>query len=176
MQQALPEGSTTGAPLDIDNDVAGALNLGQRTAFGLSTFYQFWCYVTPLFGAYLADTHWGRFKSVCIGVVVALVGHIILIVASVPGVIEKKAAIAPFLLGMIIMGAGKWVCWDLGALLNIIGIVGTGLFKANISPLIAEQYNKSKLYISVLPSGERVIVDPAYTVSRLYMVRIFIVE
>ncbi len=105
MQQPLPEGSSTGsAGPDV---VPGALGLGQNTAFGLSTFYQFWCYVTPLFGAYLADTRLGRFKAVCVGVAVALVGHVVLIVAAIPGVIDKKAAIAPFILGMIIMGAGQ---------------------------------------------------------------------
>ena len=48
---------------------------------------------------------------------------------------------------------------------------GTGLFKANISPLVAEQYKRTKLFVVVMSDGERVIVDPALTVSRVYMVR-----
>lgn len=44
---------------------------------------------------------------------------------------------------------------------------GTGGFKANISPLIAEQYQE-KMHIKILKSGERVIVDPIVTVSRIY--------
>lgn len=51
--------------------------------------------------------------------------------------------------------------------------LGTGLFKPNISPLVAEQYRKQKLFIRTLESGERVIVDPVYTVSRVYMVHLF---
>ncbi|KAL1740992.1 proton-dependent oligopeptide transporter family [Schizophyllum fasciatum] len=47
--------------------------------------------------------------------------------------------------------------------------LGTGLFKANISPLVAEQYKKTKLFIRVNQDGSRVIVDPAFTVSRVYM-------
>ena len=47
---------------------------------------------------------------------------------------------------------------------------GTGLFKANISPLVAEQYKRTKLFVVVTSNGERVIVDPALTVSRVYMV------
>jgi len=43
------------------------------------------------------------------------------------------------------------------------------LFKANISPLVAEQYKRTKLFISTTKSGERVIVDPTLTVSRVYM-------
>jgi hypothetical protein len=48
---------------------------------------------------------------------------------------------------------------------------GTGLFKANISPLIAEQYRRTKQFVVTTKSGERVIVDPSLTVSRMYMVR-----
>jgi proton-dependent oligopeptide transporter, POT family len=40
---------------EIDNN-PGALGKGQQTATGLGTFFSFWCYVTPLFGAYIADT------------------------------------------------------------------------------------------------------------------------
>ena len=46
------------------------------------------------------------------------------------------------------------------------------MFKSNISPLIAEQYRITKLFVKVLPSGERVLVDPSLTVSRVYMVSI----
>ncbi|KAJ3515063.1 hypothetical protein NMY22_g14547 [Coprinellus aureogranulatus] len=55
----------------------------------------------------------------------------------------------------------------------VVGLIitgwGTGLFKANISPLVAEQYRRTKLFIKTTSSGERVIVDPGMTVSRLYM-------
>jgi hypothetical protein len=65
------------------------------------------CYITPLFGAYIADAHWGRFKTICWAVVIALIGHIILIVSAVPGVIEKKSAVAPFVIALIVMGFGS---------------------------------------------------------------------
>ncbi|KIY65111.1 oligopeptide transporter [Cylindrobasidium torrendii FP15055 ss-10] len=150
IQQGLPPGSRTGA--GGADDTAGALGLGQRASTGLNTFYQFWCYVTPLLGAYIADTYLGRFKTVCYALAVALVGHVILIVSSVPGVIEHPDnAVGCFAVGMIVTG------------------LGTGLFKANISPLVAEQYQRSKAFVATRSDGERVIVDPAYTVSRVYM-------
>ncbi|KAK0199819.1 POT family-domain-containing protein [Desarmillaria ectypa] len=150
IQQPLPEGSHTGAA--GAGGVSGALGRGQRVAFSLSTFYQFWCYVTPLFGAYIADSYWGRYKTICVAVAVALFGHGILIISSVPGVIEHSSgAMAAFIIGMIIMG------------------LGTGLFKANISPLIAEQYKRTKLFVTTTNKGERVIVDPSFTVSRVYL-------
>ncbi|KDR79530.1 hypothetical protein GALMADRAFT_243632 [Galerina marginata CBS 339.88] len=149
IQKPLPPGSHTGA--GGLNGQSGALNMGQRASTGLTTFYQFWCYVTPLLGAYIADTYWGRFNTVCVAVLIALVGHIILIISAIPGVIDGHGAIGAFCVALIVMG------------------FGTGLFKANISPLVAEQYKRTKLFVITTKSGEKVIVDPALTVSRIYM-------
>lgn len=84
---------------------------------------------------------------------IALLGHIILIVSAVPGVIEKTdAALVVFVIALVLMG------------------LGTGLFKSNISPLIAEQYRRTRLFVVSTKKGERVIVDPVMTISRVYMV------
>ncbi|KAK1221786.1 hypothetical protein PQX77_015405 [Marasmius sp. AFHP31] len=149
IQQPLPAGSHTGA--GFTNGQSGALNMGQRASTGITTFYQFWCYVTPLFGAYIADTYLGRYNTVCWAVLVTLIGHILLIIAAVPGVIEVRGAVGCFMVALIVMG------------------FGTGMFKSNISPLIAEQYKRTKLFIRKEKSGERVIVDPAMTIARVYM-------
>ena len=77
----------------------------------------------------------------------------LLIVSAVPGVIEHShGALACFVIAVIVMG------------------LGTGGFKSNISPLVAEQYRKTKLFIKVKSNGERVIVDPTLTWSRIYLV------
>ncbi|KAJ7662520.1 POT family-domain-containing protein [Mycena polygramma] len=150
IQHALPPGSHTGA--GGPKGQSGALGKGQQTSTGIGTFYQFWCYITPLFGAYVADAHLGRYNTIIIAVVIAFIGHVILVISAVPGVIEKSnTALGVFMLAQIIMG------------------LGTGLFKANISPLVAEQYRRTKLFVVTTKSGERVIVDPALTVSRVYM-------
>lgn len=54
-----PTGRAPNPGGDIDNN-PGALGLGQQAATGLGTFFSFWCYVTPLLGAWLADTYFGR--------------------------------------------------------------------------------------------------------------------
>jgi proton-dependent oligopeptide transporter, POT family len=46
--------------------------------------------------------------------------------------------------------------------------VGTGFFKANISPLLAEQSHDKRLRVEVR-NGERVIVDPAATNTRIFL-------
>ncbi|KAI0746798.1 oligopeptide transporter [Daedaleopsis nitida] len=146
IQQPLP--SRTGASLEQP----GALGMGQRASTGIGTFNTFWVYVIPLFGAYIADTRLGRYKTVCIAVAIALVGHVLLIASSLPGVIEnQKASLAVFLIAIIVMG------------------LGTGGFKSSISPLVAEQYKRTKLFIGHTKSGERVVVDPVVTTQKIYM-------
>ncbi|KAI8970889.1 oligopeptide transporter [Trametes punicea] len=148
IQQPLPPGSKTGASVEQ----AGALGLGQRASTGIGTFNTFWVYVVPLFGAYIADTRWGRYKTVCVSVAIALLGHVLLIISGVPGVINHShGSLAVFIIAIIIMG------------------IGTGGFKSNVSPLVAEQYKRTKLFIGYTKKGERVIVDPSLTTSRIYM-------
>ena len=103
-------------------------------------------------GGYLADAHWGRYKTIHAAIVCAIVGHVILTASAAPSVIKHNgSALAAFIIGLIIMG------------------VGTGGFKSNISPLLAEQQIETKKRIKVLPSGERVIVDPSVTTSRIFL-------
>ncbi|ETS76533.1 hypothetical protein PFICI_11920 [Pestalotiopsis fici W106-1] len=151
--QEMPPGSTTGAS-GLQGQ-AGALGLGQRVATALTLFNSFWSYVMPLLGGYLADTYWGKFKTINVAIGVATFGHILIVISAIPGVIASphSAALAPFILGLIFFG------------------MGVGLFKANISPMIAEQYEaqQPRAVIKTLKSGERVIVDPVLTYTVIYM-------
>lgn len=84
----------------------------------------------------------------------ATIGHILIIIAAIPSVIANpNGALGSFIIGLILFGSG------------------VGFFKACISPLVAEQYEHShpKAYIRTEASGERVIVDPGITISRVYM-------
>jgi POT family proton-dependent oligopeptide transporter len=125
--------------------------MGQRASTGIGTFNQFWVYLIPLFGAYVADKYLGRYKTICVALAIAITGHIILVISAIPPVIvHQKNSLASFLIGLIIMG------------------VGTGAFKPNISPLIAEQIPLQKMVVRELKNGEKVILDPTVTQSRVY--------
>ncbi|KAB5525512.1 POT family-domain-containing protein [Coniochaeta sp. 2T2.1] len=151
IQKPLPAGSRTGAGFLIAPG-SGALGMGQRASTGLTTFNNFWSYVTPLFGAYVADTYFGRYLTIQYSIIFALVGHLILILSAIPPVIVRpNAAIGVFSVGLVIMG------------------LGTGGFKSNISPLIAEQYKDGRPYVRVNKSGKKEIVDPAVTTARIYI-------
>lgn len=148
IQQPLPDGSRTGAG---KNSQSGALNKGQQASTGIGTFNQFWVYLVPLFGAYVADKYLGRYKTIAVALAIAILGHIILVISAIPPVITKpESSMAAFIIGLIIMG------------------IGTGSFKPNISPLVAEQIPLTKMVVKELPSGERVIMDPTVTQSRVY--------
>ena len=109
-------------------------------------------YVTPLVGAYFADAVWGRFKTICVAIAIAIIGHILLIICAIPSVISNSSAsYGVLVIAIIVMG------------------LGTGVFKSNISPLIAEQITDKHLRVKTLASGEQVLVDPAMTVSRIMM-------
>ncbi|KAF9629906.1 putative oligopeptide transporter protein [Lasiodiplodia theobromae] len=151
IQQDNP-GTSTGKALDPSADDAqpGALGMGQQASTGLTTFNQFFVYLMPLAGAYVADSYLGRFKTIWMSVCISILGHVILTVSAAPAVMAvPKHALAAFVIGLIIMG------------------VGTGGFKPNISPLIAEQIPR-KMYVHTKKNGERVIVDPAVTTARVY--------
>jgi proton-dependent oligopeptide transporter, POT family len=107
-----------------------------------------------MLGAYMADTFWGRYLTIQISIGIAILGHVFIIIAAIPQLIDHpNAAVGVFAVGIVIFG------------------VGAGGFKSNISPLIAEQYEASqpKQVIKVLKSGERVILDPQMTFARIYM-------
>lgn len=147
IQQKLPPGSVTGA----STDQPGALGMGQRASTGITTFNQFWQYLMPLLGAWVADAHWGRYKTITAALGVDIIGHIILILSAIPPVIvHANASLALLIIAIIVIG------------------FGTGGFKPNVSCLIVEQLGDQHMFVKTLKTGERVIVDPAITTERVY--------
>lgn len=134
------------------NGLPGALGLTQSGATALSNFFQFWCYVTPILGAVVADQYLGKYRTIKCFSVVYMVGISILFITSLPFSIERGAAFPGLITAMIIIG------------------LGTGGIKSNVSPLIAEQVRTTKPYVKTLRGGKRVIVDPEVTVQRVYMI------
>jgi POT family proton-dependent oligopeptide transporter len=151
IQHPLPDGSNTGAG-GADGQ-SGALGRGQRMSTGLTLFNQFWAYIMPLFGAYIADAHLGRFKTVHIAIAISIIAHVVLTASAAPSVIvNSSSATAAFIIGLVTLG------------------VGTGFFKANISPMLAEQVQDTRLRVETLAkTGERVIIDPAVTNTRIFL-------
>ncbi|KAF8165964.1 peptide/h+ symporter protein [Crassisporium funariophilum] len=148
----LPRFSVNGAVAAADRagGVAGALGKGQQISFSIRTFNSFWVYVTPWIGGILADTLWGRYKTIMVFSFVCLAGHILLVGSAVPSSIAKPDVA----MGLLVLS------------IAIIGL-GAGAIKANVSPMIAEQYT-GKLRKVTLPSGETVVMSPQVTIQSIY--------
>jgi dipeptide/tripeptide permease len=134
------------------NGLPGALGLKQSGATALSNFFQFWCYVTPIIGAIVADQYLGKYSTIRYFSMIYMVGIFVLFVTSLPFSIKHGGAFPGLIAAMFIIG------------------LGTGGIKSNVSPLIAEQVRPTKPFVKALSNGKRVIVDPEVTVQRVYMI------
>ena len=101
--------------------------------------------------AWIADARMGRFWTLHLAIGISTIAHVVLVAASSPGVIVKAdSSFAAFIIGLLLL------------------CVGTGFFKANVSPLLAEQNDDTRMRVEVR-KGERVLVDPAVTNSRIFL-------
>ncbi|KAF1946343.1 peptide transporter PTR2-A [Clathrospora elynae] len=131
----------------------GALGLGHQGATGLSVFFQFWCYVTPILGAIIADQYLGKYNTIVVFCLVYIVGLLVLTLTSIPAALDHGAGLGGYIVAILIIG------------------LGTGGIKSNVAPLIADQYKRRQMVIGHDDkTGERVIIDPSITIQRIYMI------
>ncbi|GAB5591955.1 peptide transporter ptr2 [Umbelopsis nana] len=128
----------------------GALGRGQQTATAVTNFFQFWCYVTPILGAIVADQYLGKYRTILLFGSIYFIGLIIITATSVPSAIANGTSFPGFIVGIIVVG------------------LGTGGIKSNVSPLVAEQYKSTQPFVRTLKSGERVIVTPQATYQKIF--------
>ncbi|KAG5416837.1 PTR2 [Candida metapsilosis] len=156
IQRPLPKDSPHGwgAPLNDDgSESAGALNRGLQAASALTNLVTFLAYVVPLFGGYLADTTWGRWKTIQWGVVFGGISHVLFIISAAPSVIANgKAGLALCILAIFTLA------------------FGSGFIKPNLLPLMLDQYPESGNRVKVLKSGEKVIVDREKTLDSVTLI------
>ncbi|KAG2204548.1 hypothetical protein INT47_012607 [Mucor saturninus] len=158
-------------PESYPADLPGAMNRGQKTATALNTFFQFWCYVTPIIGAIVADQYLGKYKTILVFSGIYFFGLLVLTLTSIPSAIDAGATFPGFIVAIIIIG------------------IAAGGIKANVSPLVAEQYQVTRPYVKTITpkisskyaadegdhvKGEvadksyRVIVSPQATYQKLF--------
>lgn len=127
---------------------AGMLDLKSNVATSISFSFQFWCYLSPTFGAWISDTYWGKFKTICVAALTYLIGLAILFVTSLPFISSRTVHMVGFFVAIFIIGSSS------------------GSINANCSPFMGDQVERHRPYIKVLKNGDRVIVDSAITLQR----------
>ncbi|KAI9501449.1 peptide transporter ptr2 [Coemansia spiralis] len=128
----------------------GAINGGKNMATGLGNFFQFWCYITPIMAAIIADQWWGKYKTILVFASIYLVGDLILTLTSIPASIRHNGALPGLVISMIIIG------------------LGTGGIKSNVSPMVADQYQRHRPFVRKLKSGKEVLVDRGSTIQSIF--------
>ena len=95
-----------GPPWDGE-DLPGAIGRGTAFASGMQNYWQFWCYVTPIIGAIVADQYLGRYKTIILFSCFYITGLVILLVTSLPFAIENGAALGGLAAAMTVTGLGS---------------------------------------------------------------------
>ncbi|KAJ2722159.1 peptide transporter ptr2 [Coemansia sp. Benny D115] len=128
----------------------GAIDGGQHMATGLGNFFQFWCYLTPILGAIIADQWLGKFKTIVLFSIIYIVGDLVLTLTSIPASIRHGGALPGLIIAMITIG------------------LGTGGIKSNVSPMVAEQYGRYRPFVRKLKNGTEVVVDRELTIQSIF--------
>ncbi|KAF1317015.1 Proton-dependent oligopeptide transporter, partial [Globisporangium splendens] len=83
------------------------------------------CYMSPIFGAYLADERWGRFRVILTFGIWYCIGDFLVAIAAYPSIMTNSSVVNPiFVIGLFI-GIG----------------IGTGAIKSNVITLGADQFD-----------------------------------
>ena len=101
-----PDGNGAGASAPGSEKPAGALGQGLQVSSALTLLFKFLAYCIPIFGGWLADTRLGRYKTICIGVVICGVSHIIMVVGAIPSILQAGHGMAPFIVSLLILAFG----------------------------------------------------------------------
>ncbi|KAL1408324.1 hypothetical protein Q8F55_005132 [Vanrija albida] len=134
------------------NQSAGALGMGSVSASAVSSTFTFLAYVTPILGGIVSDSYWGRYKTICVGVAVGAIAHVLLVIPGIPSVIASGHGFAPFIIAVLILS------------------FASGFIKASLGPMLCDQSPVKKPVIRLTKAGERVILDPQTTVTRYLLI------
>lgn len=91
---------------DDGGDQAGALAKGQSVATALSNFFTFFCYLTPLLGALVADQYLGRYRTILLFSSIYMMGWLILTCTATPSALAAGAGFPGYVVSLIVIGFG----------------------------------------------------------------------
>ncbi|KAG6004558.1 hypothetical protein E4U21_000942 [Claviceps maximensis] len=136
--------------------IQGALGLGEAVAMGprqnaATQSFSLISLCLPLVFGYFADTRCGRYPMLFWGVLLAGIGHVLIVAGGARDLIENGDAKIPFFLGGFLIA------------------IGTAMTRPVIIPLILDQMSSHVPIIRTLPSGERTIEDPEHSSERIMM-------
>jgi dipeptide/tripeptide permease len=105
--KALRAPYSSGAPPRNTQQNAGALGKGSVVASAVLSSFAFLGYGLPLFTGWAADAKLGRFQTICIGVAIMLIAHVVMIIAAIPSILKGGHAEGPFYLSVYLVAIGS---------------------------------------------------------------------
>ncbi|XP_075248521.1 solute carrier family 15 member 2-like isoform X2 [Convolutriloba macropyga] len=77
-----------------------------ETAISVYHTFAMMCYLTPIFGAIIADTWWGKYKTIILFSLVYAVGHVVKAVSTVPVWFNHNEMVAGTVMGLSLIALG----------------------------------------------------------------------
>jgi POT family proton-dependent oligopeptide transporter len=133
-----------------DQQIPGALGLGQAMATRIYCAFYLFYYTTPIAIAIIADSHLGRYNTLMISVILYCLGCVILTLSSLPDSLERGWGSAGLAVSMLLIG------------------LGAGGFRAITVPFMADQQPRREPRVELLRTGERVVTDYHLTKQYIY--------
>ena len=109
-------------------------------------------YFIPIGAGIIADTKWGRFKTLCVGVAIGAISHVLLVIPAIPSLVAKGHAFAGFVLCIVVLA------------------FASGMIKPCLGPMLCDQSPVKRPTIITTKKGERVILDPQATIARYFLI------
>jgi POT family proton-dependent oligopeptide transporter len=132
-----------------DQQIPGALGLGQAMATRIYCAFYLFYYTTPIAISIIADSYLGRYNTLTIIVILYCLGCVALTLSSLPDSLERGWGSAGLAFSMVLIG------------------LGAGGFRAITVPFIADQQHWVGPRVKLLGTGERVVTD--YHLTRQYI-------
>lgn len=89
-----------------ENQVPGALNLGQTTATRAYCGFFILYFTIPIFIAPLADNHLGQYITLVLSLTVYVLGCVVMVVSSLPAMLDRGAGLPGLIVAMILIALG----------------------------------------------------------------------
>ncbi|KAI9229405.1 MAG: POT family-domain-containing protein [Piptocephalis tieghemiana] len=136
-----------GASLLFQQYMLQHLGLPKNTSTAINRCFTFFAYLTSMIGAFIADTYWGKYRTIVIFAIVYMLGLILLAASASTASVAAGFGLAGFCLALFLFIAP-----------------GTGGIKSNVSAFAAEQ---------VEPGIKPTKVVGVYTDSRMTVESVF---
>jgi hypothetical protein len=112
---------------------AGAMGKGQQTATALTTFFQIWCYITPIIGAIVADQYLGKYRTILTFACIYFIGLVILTATTSPMGLEGGASFPGLLLVLILLSVSVLVVSRLTNSIDLRLLLSVPMLRVTVS-------------------------------------------